>query len=182
MKISIVNSGSKRLTLWQPVPNIFGFYYHHIEYLILNMLKIKCDIKSARFEKSWPPFCQIWIIFTENPQLQASENSNWIIWRLTWLTLVLLNCFKLFSIHLKLELLTQFPDSNDEKKSPKLKYLINWASTTEYFINFSGILFRLKLSWKRIYPGPAGQGLKGLNSKSHFTCGGWKWLEMVLTK
>ena len=31
------------------------------------------------------------------------------------LTLVLLNCFKLFFIHLKLELLTQFPASNDEK-------------------------------------------------------------------
>ena len=29
--------------------------------------------------------------------------------------LVLLNCFKLFFIHLKLELLTQFPASNDEK-------------------------------------------------------------------
>ena len=31
------------------------------------------------------------------------------------LTLVLLNCFKLFFIHLKQELLTQFPASNDEK-------------------------------------------------------------------
>ena len=31
------------------------------------------------------------------------------------LTLVLLNCFKLFFIHLKLELLTQFPASKDEK-------------------------------------------------------------------
>ena len=79
---------------------------------------------------------------------------------------VLLNCFKLFFIHLKLELLTQFPASNDEKHfylwkiniSPKLKYLISWASTTDDFINFSGILFGLKLSWKRIYPGSAGQG------------------------
>ena len=31
------------------------------------------------------------------------------------LTLVLLNCLKLFFIHFKLELLTQFPASNDEK-------------------------------------------------------------------
>ena len=46
---------------------IFSFscvFYYHIMYHILNMLKIKCDIKSAGFENSWPPFCQIWIIFT----------------------------------------------------------------------------------------------------------------------
>ena len=32
-----------------------------------------------------------------------------------FLTLVLLNCFRLFFVYLKLELLTQFPASNDEK-------------------------------------------------------------------
>ena len=69
------------------------------------------------------------------------------------LTLVLLKCFNCIFRHLKLELLTQFPASNDEKYSSLWKINISWASTTEYFINFSGVLFGLKLSWKRIYRG-----------------------------
>ena len=41
-------------TLLAPVPNMldFSFFHYHIRYHILNMLKIKCDIKSARFENS----------------------------------------------------------------------------------------------------------------------------------
>ena len=42
------------LTLSPPVLNIFGFsfFYYHIKYHILNMLKIKSDFKSERFEKN----------------------------------------------------------------------------------------------------------------------------------
>ena len=45
-------------------------------------------------------------------QLQVSEKSNLVI---QILTLVLLNCFNCIFRHLKLELLTQFPASNDKK-------------------------------------------------------------------
>ena len=38
--------------------------------------------QSAIFENSWPLFCQIWIIFTHESQLQVGENSDWKIWRL----------------------------------------------------------------------------------------------------
>ena len=46
--------------------------------------KAKMWHQSARFEKSWHPFRQIWIVFTHwrDPQLQVGENFNWIIWRL----------------------------------------------------------------------------------------------------
>ena len=82
-------------------------------------------------------------------------------------TLVLLNGLFLFFIHTKLELLTQFPTSNDKKHSLylrkidiltfcKVSYLINWAI---YFIIFSDILFHLKHAWPRIYTGLAGQGV-----------------------
>ena len=40
------------------------------------------------------------------------------------LTLVLLNCFNCIFRHLKMELLTQFPALNDEKKKKKLKIYI----------------------------------------------------------
>ena len=56
--------------------------------------------------------------------------------------LALPNCLFLFFINLKLELLTQFPASNDEKcfyfmktwKRDHLKNGILWASITNYFI------------------------------------------------
>ena len=58
---SNLSSPHDALTLWQPVLNIFGFlfFYYHIMYQILNILEIKCDIKSERLEKSWPLFRQI---------------------------------------------------------------------------------------------------------------------------
>ena len=52
--------------------------------------------------------------------------------------------------NLKLELLTQFPASNDEKISlfmvgnfeiELLHYYLNWESVTKYFMDFSGVLF-----------------------------------------
>ena len=58
-----------------------------------------------------------------------------------------------FFIYWKLELLMQFPTSNDEKylflsvywkETAKLNYLTNWASTTKYIIYFSDIFFVLK--------------------------------------
>ena len=51
---TVVLSVDHLLTIWTPVPNIFGFllFSYDIMYHILNMLKIKCDIKSARFENS----------------------------------------------------------------------------------------------------------------------------------
>ena len=57
----ILRKAHAGLTLYPPVPNIFGFsfFYNHIMYHILTMLNIKCDIKSARFKNSLPPFCQI---------------------------------------------------------------------------------------------------------------------------
>ena len=66
------------LTLWPPVTNIFGFsfFYYHIKYYILNMLKIICDNKSAGIEKSWPSFWQIWIFFTHLKLWIASERHN----------------------------------------------------------------------------------------------------------
>ena len=58
-------------------------FYSHIKYHISNMLKIKCDINQQEVKKRWPPFCQIWIIFTHLKLWIASgENSSWIIWRL----------------------------------------------------------------------------------------------------
>ena len=92
---------------------------------------------------------------------------SWEILRSSQLTLVLLNCFNCIFRHLKLELLTQFPASNDEKYNYLWKInmcentiLINWASITDYFMDFSVILFPLKLTRNRIYTAPAAQGLK----------------------
>ena len=52
----------------------------------------------------------------------------------------LLNCFLRFFIHLKLELLTQFPASNDKNIKifknyplPILNYRLNWTSPTKLF-------------------------------------------------
>ena len=42
----------------------------------------------------------------------------------------------------------------------KLNYLINWASTTNYFINFNGILFGLKLVSARVYTVTAGEEVR----------------------
>ena len=50
----------------------FYFFINHI----LNMLKINYDIKSASFENSCPPFCQIWIIFTRLKLWIASARHN----------------------------------------------------------------------------------------------------------
>ena len=87
------------------------------------MLKIKGDIDQPDFEKRWPPFCQICIVFTyevRETQLRMGGNSNSIIWQWKgWpcerqereitnkkliLTLVLLNCLFMFFIHLMLKL------------------------------------------------------------------------------
>ena len=62
---------------------------------------------------------------------------------------VLLNSQLIVFIQLKMELLTQYPASNDEKILLwkidiiylKLNYLINWPATTYYLIKFNGILF-----------------------------------------
>ena len=66
-----------------------------------------------------------------------------------------------FFIHLKLELLTQFPASNEWKiilimKNGRVQnciFLMNWVCrpTTRYVTHFCGILFRLELVWKPIY-------------------------------
>ena len=80
------------------------------------------------------------------------------------LFLVLLNCFYCMFCHLKLEFLTQFPTSNEKNifiyffkyTSSKLSCLTNWASTTNYIIHFSDILFGLKSVWNCIYTDVAG--------------------------
>ena len=41
-----------------------------------------------------------------------------------------------------------------------MNILINWISTINYLVNFSGILFPLKLDRNRIYTAPKAQGLK----------------------
>ena len=62
------------VTLQPPVPHIFESSFFNITlYLILNMVKIKCDIN---FEKIWLPFCQIWIIFTYLRLWIASARHN----------------------------------------------------------------------------------------------------------
>ena len=40
------------------------------------MVKIKCDINQQYFENSWPPFCQIWIIFT-HLKLWIASSDGW---------------------------------------------------------------------------------------------------------
>ena len=66
--------------------------------------------------------------------------------------------------HLKLELITQFPASNDTN------YLYLWKvdisniellllTTKNNFIKFRDISIDLKPAWNRIYTGLAGQGL-----------------------
>ena len=65
------------------------------------------------------------------------------------LTLVLLNCLFLFFIHLKLELLTQFPASNDEKENIFMKMVISQAELFDKLtiyhkvILLSGIVFSM---------------------------------------
>ena len=67
----------------------------------------------------------------------------------TKLIVVRLNCLLFFFIHSKLELLTQFQASNDER----------YITITNYYDNFSGILFGLKLASTRVYTVTAGEGL-----------------------
>ena len=64
------------------------------------------------------------VVAEQESQQQAMEllmegvSSSGFLWGLPLkisLTPILLNCFGLFFIHLKLELLTQFPAANDEK-------------------------------------------------------------------
>ena len=65
------------LTHQPPVPHIFGFSFllsrqvPHFKYV-----KDKMWHQPARFEKSWPPFCQIWIIFTRLKLWIASARHN----------------------------------------------------------------------------------------------------------
>ena len=49
--------------------------------------------------------------------LEHEYESIYLVGHFTVLTLVLLNCLKFIFRHLKLELLTQFPASNDVKKN-----------------------------------------------------------------
>ena len=83
MIVTIVKCG---LTLYLPVPHIFQvfIFYQHIKYHILNMLKIKCDIKS----KIWKELISILsnmnnfhslevVDRISETQLQVGENSNW---------------------------------------------------------------------------------------------------------
>ena len=90
------------------------------------------------------------------------------------LTLVLLNCLFPFFFHLKLELLTQFPASNDEKilvfideksTSSKLHYLINRASGATYLINFSDMSLSLEHAQNRMY-----QSISDIKTYAFFTC------------
>ena len=37
------------LTLYPPAPIVFGFFYRHITYQLLNMLKLKCDVNEQDF-------------------------------------------------------------------------------------------------------------------------------------
>ena len=68
-------------------------------------------------------------------------------------TLTLLNYLFLFFIYSRQELPTQFPSSIDEKWSClKCNHLINWASITNYLVDFSGILFGVKVIGK-VYMG-----------------------------
>ena len=62
-KWKLVRVPLKSLTAGAAYIRDFTLYWH-IKYHILNRLKIKWDIDPARFETNWPPFCQIWIIFT----------------------------------------------------------------------------------------------------------------------
>ena len=52
----------------------FFIFYQHLKYHLLNMLKIKCDINQQ--SNSWPPFCQVWIIFTHLKLWIASARHN----------------------------------------------------------------------------------------------------------
>ena len=96
-------------------------------------------------------------------------NCEWLDGR-DYLTLIKLNLFVSIFLNLKLELLKQYPASNDENISiyrqytpSKFNYLINWTSTTNYITHFSDMLFGLKFALNLIYTGLAGQGLSGLN-------------------
>ena len=54
-----------------------GFHFllaHQVPHF--NYVKDKMWHQPARFEKSWPPFCQIWIIFTHLKLRIASAGHN----------------------------------------------------------------------------------------------------------
>ena len=57
----------------------FFYFYWHIKYHISNV-KDEWRHQPARFEKSWPPFCQIWIIFTHLKLwiASATHNFKWV--------------------------------------------------------------------------------------------------------
>ena len=60
------------------MPNIIGFSFLLAHWVPpFKLAKDEMSHQSAIFEKSWLPFCQIWIIFT-----QVGENLDWINWRL----------------------------------------------------------------------------------------------------
>ena len=69
---------SDSLTLKAPVPIIseFFIFYWHIAYQLLNIVKIKRAINRQKMENGWPPFCQVWIIFTHLKLWIASARHN----------------------------------------------------------------------------------------------------------
>ena len=67
----------------------FFMFYQHNKYDILNMLKLKYDINQQglkiidlHFAKSQKFYSLEVVDRVSETQLQVSENSNWIIWRL----------------------------------------------------------------------------------------------------
>ena len=61
------------------------FFISTLHNQTLKHVKGKMWHQSARFENSWPPFCQVWIIsltWSCQSRQQVGENSNEIIWRL----------------------------------------------------------------------------------------------------
>ena len=63
-----------------------GFFTQLLPHSVPPFMHVKAILwhQSARFEKTWPLFCKIWIIEivdrVSETQVQVDENSNWIIW------------------------------------------------------------------------------------------------------
>ena len=80
-----------RLTLWSPVPIIFGFsfFYSHFKYHLSCMLKIKSDISISKIRKwlttilsNLNNFHSLEVVDrVSETQLQVSENFHQIIWQ-----------------------------------------------------------------------------------------------------
>ena len=72
----------RHITLYPPVPHIFGFviFYYHIKYHILNMSKIKCGINQQEVTSilsNLDNFHSLEVVDrVSETQLQVGENSN----------------------------------------------------------------------------------------------------------